>query len=58
MNDCMTACNGFPVPDRYTVPVATGDTFACRLYHLTLASVDPVTHCPHIPTASSVCTDP
>jgi hypothetical protein len=26
---------------------ATGNTFACRGYHLTAAAVDPATHCPH-----------
>jgi hypothetical protein len=28
-------------------PAAIGNTFACRGYHLTAASVDPATHCPH-----------
>jgi hypothetical protein len=56
--DCMTACAGFSMtPPRYTVPggAAGGNTFACRMYHLTLATIDPVTHCPHIAVVSAVC---
>jgi hypothetical protein len=54
--DCMTACNNFMMtPPRYTTAAVTGNTFACRMYHLTLAAVDPITHCPHIKVMSDVC---
>jgi hypothetical protein len=54
--DCAMECGGFlGVGDRYTTPTAIGDTFACRMYHLTLATIDPVTHCPLIGQASAVC---
>jgi hypothetical protein len=54
--DCITACNGFAMA-RYFEPMgaAGGNTFACRMYHLTLATVDPVSHCSHIAVASPVC---
>jgi len=32
-----------------------GDTLACRLDHLTVATEDPVDHCPHILPKSSTC---
>ena len=35
-----------------------GDTLACRLYHASVATQDPVTHCPHVVPASPVCVDP
>jgi hypothetical protein len=54
--DCAAKCALFGnVSDRYTTAAVTGDTFACRMYHLTLATVDPATHCPHIAPVSSVC---
>jgi len=56
--DCLAKCALFPAPARYTTGVATGDTFACRMYHLTLATPDApsaTTHCPHIAPVSSVC---
>jgi hypothetical protein len=58
VSDCKTACALFPAPTRYTVPNATGNTYACRMYHLSLASVSAssaVTHCPHIAPVSAVC---
>jgi hypothetical protein len=57
-DDCKAKCAVYPAPSRYTTAVATGDTFACRMYHLTLASVNAasaVTHCPHIAPVSAVC---
>jgi hypothetical protein len=54
--DCMTACGGFSMtPARYTTTTVTGNTFPCRMYHLTLATIDPVTHCPHIAVSSATC---
>ncbi len=52
---CMTECSGFMDTVRYDVSEASGDTLACRLYHLTAAAVDPVMHCPHIVAASAPC---
>ena len=53
--ECMTACGVFPMTARYTTSAVTGNTFGCRMYHLTLATIDPVTHCPHIAVVSAVC---
>jgi hypothetical protein len=56
--NCLAACGSFSmVPARYTLPggAAGGDTFACRMYHLTLATIDPVNHCPHIAVISATC---
>ena len=55
-SDCNAKCGAFGnVGDHYTTASVTGDTFACRMYHLTLATVDPGTHCPHIAPVSSAC---
>jgi hypothetical protein len=51
---CMTECGGFATTPKYSTS-ATGDNFACRLYHLTQAAIDPNTHCSHIPTSSPLC---
>ncbi|HVW30102.1 MAG TPA: hypothetical protein VHC69_32310 [Polyangiaceae bacterium] len=48
--DCLAACNTFPVLGSYndTLPTQTGNSFECRLYHVTAAAgIDPVLHCPH-----------
>lgn len=55
LNQCMTECAGFPTSPPYSTAVTSGDSFACRLYHLTAASVDPAGHCSHIPAGSPVC---
>jgi hypothetical protein len=46
MSTCMTACAGFATTPPY-VANATGNTFACRLYHATAAAANPGTHCGH-----------
>lgn len=46
MATCMTQCAAFPTA-RYSTTAQTGNTLACRLYHATVASTDPATHCPH-----------
>ena len=51
----MTACAAFPTTPAYNAGVTGGDSFACRLYHLTAASGDPVTHCPHIKPTGGPC---
>ncbi len=57
---CKTACEGFAdttaVP--YSAKVNSGDSLACRMYHLSVAasSVDAATtHCPHVAAVSSQC---
>ncbi len=57
---CMTACSGFTnATAMYTsMGNGSGNTFACRLYHLTVAATDTAsatTHCPHIPATSPPC---
>jgi hypothetical protein len=48
LDDCVNACAGlhhagsFNLTDNYT-----GDTLECRLVHLSAATQDPKTHCPH-----------
>lgn len=52
---CKTECMGFKDMTAYNATVATGDSLACRLYHLTVASVMPAPHCDHITKDSPVC---
>lgn len=57
---CSTACAGFSDMEPFTAKAVTGNTLQCRLYHASVASADPTTHCPHIgvsPTPGT-CTDP
>jgi hypothetical protein len=49
MAACMTACSGFDKTKAYSTS-ASGDSLACRLYHVTNASVSSMTamtHCAH-----------
>jgi hypothetical protein len=52
---CTTQCAGFDQTEVYDFGDVAGDTFACRLYHLTAASVAPDVHCSHIVENSPVC---
>jgi len=56
---CMTACAGFAKTPAYNAAAVPGDTFACRLYHLTNAAVSDMaaqTHCMHTASpAPAVC---
>jgi len=48
--ECLAACADFPGPsssDDFDTGDSTGDTFNCRLYHLTAAATEPATHCIH-----------
>jgi hypothetical protein len=47
MNMCMTACAGYATTPPYNSSQTGGNTFACRLYHATVASSSPMMHCPH-----------
>lgn len=53
--ECMGACTFYDTQPAYDASKTSGDTFACRLYHLTAASNDPDTHCGHIGPTSPVC---
>jgi hypothetical protein len=53
--ECMFECSQLPNAEPYDASDTSGDSFACRLYHATIASVDPATHCPHVVKASPVC---
>ncbi len=47
---CMTTCMGIQDTEKYDVTDTSGDSLACRLYHLTVASsseANKATHCPH-----------
>ncbi len=52
---CMTAVGGVNADPLYAGPSSTGDTLACRLYHLTEATVDDETHCEHTGAVSATC---
>lgn len=62
MADCATFAGAVPdmpagAPD-YSTAEASGDTFACRMYHLTVAASSPAlgaVHCAHVARVSSVC---
>lgn len=45
--DPMTGCPAFNDMEKYDAKDASGDSLACRLYHLTVATQDAATHCPH-----------
>lgn len=55
---CIAECESWNPEPRYLTTVQTGDSYACRMYHLTLAAVQPAEHCSHIATDSPVCFDP
>jgi hypothetical protein len=52
---CITDCMQFPDGVMFNASVTSGDSYACRTYHLTVASLDPGVHCPHIALVSSMC---
>jgi hypothetical protein len=55
MAECMTACDGFADTEAFDVSDVAGDTLACRLYHASVATADPVTHCQHTLPVSATC---
>ena len=55
MAQCLTECATFPTSPTYNSSVTTGNSFACRMYHLTNATLSPAIHCSHIGAASPVC---
>ena len=61
MNACMTACGGFTTTPEASPTVTSGNTLACRIYHLTNAAAGATaavtdTHCGHtLATATGQC---
>lgn len=55
MEDCIDQCSLFPTSPPYSPSVTNGDSYACRLYHLTAATIDPAAHCSHVDEGSPVC---
>jgi hypothetical protein len=59
MNACTTACAGFAMNTaRYNSTSTSGNSFACRMYHLSVAAIgagSAATHCPHTQTTSATC---
>jgi hypothetical protein len=49
---CATACAGIKNDVDYSAAVTSGDSLSCRLYHATVATTDPATHCPHTVAAT------
>jgi hypothetical protein len=57
-DDCMTACGMWATTPQYSTGATGGDSYACRLYHLTVASssaANAEVHCGHIVTSSVTC---
>lgn len=52
---CQNICAGFNDTVSYNSTVLSGNTLACRISHLSLASGAPDTHCAHIAPDSPVC---
>lgn len=52
---CVVACMTFDTAEVYDANDVAGDSFACRLYHATAASLAPMTHCSHIKGDSPTC---
>jgi hypothetical protein len=58
MSDCMTACSAFPTTPRYNTTIQGSNSFACRLYHATVATTNPDLHCMHVKATGGPCVDP
>lgn len=56
-DDCIAQCEAFDPEPRYSASVTEGDSYACRMHHLTLAALQSEVHCSHIATDSPVCRD-
>jgi hypothetical protein len=54
-DDCRSDCADYVDDVDFTTNETSGDTLACRMYHLTAALGDPVVHCAHL--AGSQCTN-
>ncbi|MEX1366402.1 MAG: hypothetical protein AB1Z98_24975 [Nannocystaceae bacterium] len=56
-DECIAECESWPPQPKYFAGVEAGDSYACRMHHLTLAALQPDVHCGHIGTDSPVCAD-
>jgi hypothetical protein len=54
---CLTACADVNDLGGYTTSTQAGDSIQCRLYHVSAASLDPKTHCPHA-AGEQICVAP
>lgn len=54
-DDCRTQCADYTDNVDFTTNETSGDTLACRMYHLTAALGDPGVHCAHL--SGSQCTN-
>jgi hypothetical protein len=54
-DDCRTQCADYVDDVDFTTNETSGDTLACRMYHLTAALGDPAVHCGHL--SGSQCTN-
>ncbi len=52
---CLSECAGFPASPPYSTAVVSGDSLACRMYHLMVATEFPAAHCSHIIESSTTC---
>ncbi len=52
---CIESCTAWPQEPQYRADVEDADTFACRMRHLTLATLQPELHCAHVDDDSPVC---
>ncbi len=53
--DCVTQCGQYPVDPPYSADLLAGDSFACRMFHLSVAALQPSVHCGHIGLVSDTC---
>ena len=56
-DECIADCEEWNPEPRYSAEAPDADTYACRLHHLTLASLQPEIHCSHLGPDSPVCRD-
>jgi hypothetical protein len=56
--ECLTACAEWDDSVTYSANTVEANNYACRLKHLTYATLNPTTHCSHIAPESPVCVDP
>ena len=55
IQECLSECAMFPNDVEFSASVTTGDSLACRTYHLTVGASNPEVHCSHIVLDSPVC---
>lgn len=55
LDDCLFACEDFADTEPFDSGDVSGDTLACRIYHASVATSDPDTHCEHTQPVSATC---